>query len=180
MNVRVFFSELRLYLCNEWVSKVPSHAFRKWFYRKAMGFKIDNQANVFMHCSFDSTKGLKVGKLSVINANCRLDTRGGISIGRKVAIASDVIILTADHDVNSFNFLGRNREVVVDDYVWIGTRAMILPGVTIGYGAVIAAGAVVSRDVAPFSIVGGVPAKPIGRRNEELSYGEEVYCRLFQ
>jgi len=60
--------------------------------------------------------------------------------------------------------------VVVGDYVWIGARATILPGVTIGRGAVVAAGALVSRDVPPYAVVGGVPAKVIGERARDLRY----------
>jgi maltose O-acetyltransferase len=68
---------------------------------------------------------------------------------------------------------------VIEDYVWIGTRATILPGVRIGQGAVVAAGAVVTNDVMAFSVVGGVPAKIIGKRSEGLLYST-YYCRLFQ
>lgn len=179
MSWKGFFSELRLYLCNEWVSTIPSHHIRNWFYRQVMGFKIDKECSIFMHCRFDSSKGLIIGKHSVINAKCRLDTRGGISIGEKVAISQDVIILTADHDMDSVDFSGRSRHVIIEDYVWIGTRAMILPGVKIKKGAVVAAGSTVTKDVEPFSVVAGVPAKIIGNRANHLEYGS-LYTRLFQ
>nr|WP_317044482.1 acyltransferase [Hymenobacter crusticola] len=144
-----------------------------------MKFTIGDRSSVFMHCNFDCTKGLVIGSDSVINAKCRLDTRGGIIIGDKVSISQEVVILTADHDANASDFAGRDRMVTIKDYVWIGTRAMILPGVTIGRGAVIAAGAVVTKDVAPFSIVAGVPARLTKMRANQLEYSPN-YERLFQ
>jgi acetyltransferase-like isoleucine patch superfamily enzyme len=172
-------SELRLYLCNEWVASIPSYRFRKFFYQKVMGFEVGNQSSIFMHCSFDSTKNLVIGNFSTINAKCRFDTRGKIIVGDRVSISQEVVILTADHDVNSPDFAGREREVTIEDYVWIGTRAMILPGVTIGKGALVAAGSVVTRDVAPYSVVAGIPAKVIKVRPTDLNY-PTFYQRLFQ
>jgi maltose O-acetyltransferase len=177
--LRVILSEFKIYLCNEWVCKVPNLFFRKWFYKKIMGFSIGSGSSVFMHCKFDTPRYLIINKNSVINAHCRLDTRGGIKIGENVSISQEVIILTADHDLNSPYFEGITREVEIEDYVWIGTRATILPGVTIGKGAVVAAGSVVTKDVKPFSIVGGVPAKEIGQRQELLLYSQS-YHRFFQ
>jgi len=74
------------------------------------------------------------------------------------------------HDPNDPNFGVISGKVIVEDYAWISSRTTILPGVTIGYGAVIAAGAVVTKSVEAFTIVGGVPAKKIGERNQELNY----------
>lgn len=172
-------SELILYICNHLVSSVPSHIFRLWFYRKVMKFSIGSGSSVLLNCSFDCTKSFKIGQNSVVNGNCRMDTRGGIVIGNNVSISSDVIILTADHDMNSPDFSGRNKPVIIDDYVWIGTRVMILPGVKIGKGAVIAAGSVVVKDVESYNVVGGIPAKLIKSRNKYLEYTTN-YRRLFQ
>jgi acetyltransferase-like isoleucine patch superfamily enzyme len=179
MNLKGIFSELRLYLCNEWIAGVPSHRVRLWFYKAVMKFTIGNKSSIHMHCSFDSTKGLAIGNNCVISPKCRLDARGGIFIGNKVGISQEVIILTADHDINSTTGSGRTKGVVIADYVWIGTRATILPGVTIGKGAVVAAGAVVTKNVEPYSVVGGVPAKLMAQRNQDLNY-EGVHRRLFQ
>jgi maltose O-acetyltransferase len=172
-------SEFRLYLCNEWVSKIPIRRLRLWFYRKAMRFNIGRNASIFMNCTFYCAEGLTLGENCVINARSILDSRGGLTIGNKVGISQHVIILTADHDFNSPFGEGRERRVVINDYVWIGTRAMVLPGVTIGRGAVIAAGAVVTRDVSDFSIVAGIPARVIGERSKDLQYSN-IYSRLFQ
>lgn len=172
-------SELRLYFVNEWVSNIPSHTFRNWVYRRIMGFNLSKRCAILMHCTFDCAKGLTVGEGSTINSKCRLDNRGGIQIGEKVSISQEVIVLTADHDLNSPDFEGRSREVVIEDYVWIGTRAIILPGCTLGKGAVIAAGAVVTKDVPPYAVVAGTPARVVKMRNKEMNY-DPLYKRLFQ
>lgn len=179
MGVKNFLSEFKLYLCNEWVSSLPSHRLRLLFYRRLMKFSMGKDCSVFLHCSFDCSGGLEMGTNSVINPRCRLDTRGGIIIGNNVSISQEVVILTADHDRTSAGFIGRNREVIIGDLVWIGTRAMILPGVRIGKGAMIAAGAVVTKDVEPFTVVAGVPARAVNKRREDVHY-HSYYRRLFQ
>lgn len=172
-------SELRLYLCNNWINKIPSHTIRLWYYRKIMGFQIGKDSSIFMNCIFDAAKGFKMGSNSVINSNCRLDTRGGIDIGDNVSISSEVIILTADHDIDSDNMEGRNKGVTINNYVWFGTRAMILPGITIGEGGIVAAGALVTKDVDFREVVGGVPAKVIRIRKGGFHY-KANYRRMFQ
>jgi maltose O-acetyltransferase len=110
---------------------------------------------------------------------CQIDARGGIAIGRNVVIASHTLLITADHDPQAPGFQGRLGGIKIEDRVWICSRAIILRGVTIGEGAVVSAGSVVHRDVPPWTIVGGVPAKPIGDRNShqeyEIDYGPELY-----
>jgi acetyltransferase-like isoleucine patch superfamily enzyme len=176
--IREIFSELLIYICNHWISSFPSHTIRNLFYSKAMKFHIGEESTIFLGCRFDASKTLHLGDFSVINANCRLDTRGTITIGNRVSISDSVMILTADHEVDDKYFVGRTREVIIEDYAWIGTRALILPGVTIGKGAVIGAGSVVTKNVAPYAVVAGVPAKVIRRRSEDLDY-KLIYFRKF-
>jgi maltose O-acetyltransferase len=107
----------------------------------------------------------------VINYGCLLDGRRyPITIGSDVSIGPEVAILTLGHDPRSPEFADRGGPVTIGDHAWIGFRAIVLPGVSIGEGAVVGAGAVVSRDVPPFTIVAGNPARPIGRRPAGLSY----------
>ena len=167
-----------LFLCNYVVGHLPCHALRRWFYRVVMRFEIGERAFVFMGAQFDARGHFKLGDYSTINQRCRLDNRGGLDIGSNVSISADVCILTADHDPQSASFAGRTRPVRMGDYVFIGTRAMILPGVTIGQGAVVAAGAVVTKDVEERSIVAGCPAREIGKRGAELAY-QIGYHRFF-
>jgi acetyltransferase-like isoleucine patch superfamily enzyme len=174
-----FFSELRLYICNHLVANVPSHRIRLWFYRKIMKFQIGSGTSIFMNCKFDCVGNLTIGKDCVVNANCRLDPRGGIEIGNNVSLSEDVIFITADHNEDIMGDYERKKKIVIDDYVWIGTRAMVLPGVKIEKGALVAAGSVVTRDVKYVTIVAGIPAKKINTRPEKFDYPTQ-YRRLFQ
>jgi maltose O-acetyltransferase len=110
-----------------------------------MKFKIGKGSTILMHCCFDAAEGFEMGIHSVINANCRMDTRKGIKIGNNVSISADVFLITGTHNMND-NMGGIDYPpTLIDDYVWIGTRAMVLPGVRINRGAVVAAGAVVTK-----------------------------------
>lgn len=90
-------------------------------------------------------------------------SKGTVTIGSNSIIAARVTITTATHDYNvlPMNTVGINKPVVIEDNVWIGVGAIILPGVTVHEGAVVGAGAVVTRDVEANHIVGGVPARTI-------------------
>ena len=113
---------------------------------------------------------ISVGSHTNINKKSVLDGRGGLTIGNNVDIAQEVNIWTEQHDYNSPVYKSVNKAVVIEDYVWIASRATILPGVCIGRGAVIACGAVVTKDVPPLAIVAGVPAKVIGTRKNCMEY----------
>lgn len=106
----------------------------------------------------------------MINQRCRLDNRGGITIGASVSISPEVHLNTADHDLKDPGFRGRERPIDIVDHVFIGSRAVVLGGVRVGKGAAIAAGSVVTRSIEPYTIVAGVPAKPIGHRPNNLRY----------
>ncbi|KDB09706.1 transferase hexapeptide repeat containing protein [Burkholderia sp. lig30] len=162
--------ELRVYASNHLIAYIPLHWIRLGFYRRLMHFTIGNGSSIHLGAWTDAPRKLSIGDDSTINQNCRLDSRGGLHIGNRVSISADCIILSADHDVHSQTFEGRIMPVIIEDYVFIGTRATVLPGVTIGVGAVVASGAVVTKDVAPYSIVAGVPARQIGSRRSDLSY----------
>lgn len=177
-KINYFLVEGTLYFTNHVLNYIPLHFIRLYFYRVFLQFEIGSGSTIFMGAWFDTIKQFKIGKNSVINQKCRLDNRGSIAIGDNVSISSEVCILTADHDLQSYDLKGRCRPVNIEDYVFIGTRAMILPGVTLGKGSAIAAGAVVTKNVSPFTIVAGVPAKPIGKRQTNLQYHSR-YRRLF-
>jgi maltose O-acetyltransferase len=130
-----------------------------------------------MGCQFSNRQDFEIGR-SVINQRCHIDNRGGITIGNHVSIGPQVAIITADHDMNTSNIEGRSSPVIIEDYVFIGARALILPGVILKKGSVIAAGAVVVGDVEEFSIVAGVPAKTIGRRRRDLDYTTDYQAWL--
>ena len=142
-----------------------------------MGFDIADNASILMGAQFDAKRNFSLGLGSTINRNCRLDTRGGISIGDNVIVADDISILTADHDIRN-GWGGRQRPVSIADYVFLGTGCTILPGVNIGRGAVVGAGAIVTKDVPEWTIVAGNPARPIGTRPVFTAYSTR-YRRLF-
>jgi len=139
------------------VGCVPLHCYRKFVYR--------------LLARFYNPRNISVGEDTIIGEGAVLDGRDVLSIGNHVDIASEVMIYNSEHDINSETFSATLAPVKIEDYVFIGPRAIILAGVTIGRGAVVGAGAVVTKDVPPFAIVGGVPAKIIGeRRNKDLHY----------
>jgi maltose O-acetyltransferase len=117
----------------------------------------------------DCRNHLSIGENSVINQRCRLDARGGLTIGSNVSISPEVHILTADHDIQAPDLRGRERPVMIEDQVFIGSRAIILPGVTIGRCAAVGAGAVVTKSVEPYAVVAGVPARKIGTRPRDTA-----------
>jgi len=170
-------AKLLAYLTNHLVMHIPCFRLRHAWCRRLLGVEIGPGAALFMgvfiyfYGPFRGRKEkLRIGAHSIVNRDCLLDGRGGITLGENVSLAPGVMILTSDHLKDDPFFGVRDRPVAVGDYVWIGARATILPGVTIGRGAVVAAGALVTRDVPPYAVVGGVPAKIIGERAHDLRY----------
>ncbi|HEX7042105.1 MAG TPA: DapH/DapD/GlmU-related protein [Patescibacteria group bacterium] len=154
----------------KYVGCVPSHHVRRFFYRLC-GVKIGKGSTIHMGAVFYDSRNVSIGEDTIIGENAVLDGRDKLAIGNHVDIASEVMIYNSEHDLQDPNFSPIEREVVIEDYVFIGPRAIILPGVHIGRGAVVAAGAVVTKNVLENSIVGGVPAKEISKRNiKEYSY----------
>src|SRR3989339_860323 len=152
------------------VGYVPSHCYRKFVYR-LLGIKIGKGSTIHTKARFYDPRNISVGEDSIIGEGAVLDGRDELSIGSHVDIATEVMIYNSEHNVNDENFAADNGKVIIEDYVFIGPRAIILAGVTIGRGAIVGAGAVVTKDVPPYAIVGGVPAKIIGeRRNKDLHY----------
>lgn len=158
---------------------IPFFILRKIIYQSA-GVKIGKKAYIHMGVQFFYPAGVEVGEGSIIGQNCFLDGRDKLKIGRHVDIASDVMIYNSEHDINAEDFHAICAPVVIGDFCFIGPRAIILPGVKIGLGAVVGAGAVVTKDVPDFAIVGGIPAQIIGeRRLKDLHY-KLGRSRLFQ
>ncbi len=125
------------------------------------------------NCQFYSGVRLEIGKNgrldigngSYLNRNTLIICEKKIDIGKNCKIAWDVVIMDSDlHPINSEPIV--NKPVFIEDNVWIGCRSIILKGVRIGKGAVVAAGSVVSKDIPPFTIWGGAPAKFITHVND--------------
>lgn len=163
---RSFF---RYYIPNHLIAKIPLYGIRNFYYKLILGIKIGEGSSIHMGAFFVESN-LSIGLNSVINRNCHLDCRGGVILGNNVSISPECTLITGSHDVDSPDFKYIDGQIIINDYVWIGTRAMILPNVELGEGAVICAGAIVTKDVEPYTIVGGVPAKKIGDRSKKLNY----------
>ncbi|KAF1688289.1 acyltransferase [Pseudoxanthomonas taiwanensis] len=113
---------------------------------------------------------LSIGNCCTVNRYCYLDNRGGIDIGNNVNISHDCRIYTMGHDINDPYARTISGRVVIGDNAWLFPGVRIMPGVTIGEGAVIYPGSLVTRDVPPFAIMAGVPARQVGVRNGEILY----------
>ncbi|WP_339677095.1 acyltransferase [Cyclobacterium marinum] len=105
---------------------------------------------------------LIIGDGTFINTACIVSASNRIVIGKNCQIANQVIIMDGDfHGVDNRDDTGKSGEITIGDNAWLATRSMVLKGVSIGEGATVAAGSVVTKDVAPYTLVGGVPAKLI-------------------
>lgn len=170
MTARVWIGAVVAWLYNDLIGRLPSRTLRKLYLRVWL-MRLAEGAGVQIGCRFLNGRKVSLGPRTVINFGCLLDGRRyPIVTGSDVSIGPEAGILTLGHDPQSPAFDLRGGAVTIGDRAWIGYRALVMPGVTIGEGAVVAAGAVVTSDVAPYSIVGGNPARAIGKRNEALTY----------
>lgn len=142
---------------------IPSHTVRRVFQRLA-GISIGAGSSIHMGLTVYKPQGITIGRDSIVGEKATLDGRGALTIGDHVALASEVMIYNSQHDVHDDHFSPVTKPVMIGDYAFIGPRAIILPGVSVGRGGVVAAGAVVTKDVEEMTIVAGVPAVPIGHR----------------
>ena len=177
-RIGAYFLDFELMLIR-WVGLIPSHIIRNSIYR-LVGVKIGKGSTFHMWANFFDPRNITVGEDSIIGNNIFIDGREKVTIGNHVDIASEVMIYNSEHKLDSEIFEAVEEPVKINDYAFIGPRVIIMPGVTIGRGAVIAGGAVVTKDVPDFAIVGGVPAKVIGERNNKNPNYRLGRARLFQ
>jgi acetyltransferase-like isoleucine patch superfamily enzyme len=179
--IRVFnwILDLELMVLHFFSDCIPSHIIRQALFRLA-GIQIGRGSAIHMGARFFLPDGISIGDDTIVGYRAFLDGRKKLKIGSHVDIASEVMIYNSEHNLESDKFEASDGPVTINDYVFIGPRAIILPGVTIGKGAVVAAGAVVTKDVPEFTIVGGVPAKEIGERKNKNPNYKLGRARLFQ
>lgn len=134
------------------------------------GYRIHRSATLQGGTRFFHVGRLTVGEGSLINRGVYLDNRGGITIGRHVSIAHDAKLYTMGHDPHDPSFATKAAPIVIDDHAVVFAGAMLMPGVHLGAGAVVMAGAVVTKDVPPGRMVGGNPALDLGERGCTPSY----------
>lgn len=157
---------LRDWLANEVVTRLPFAPLRHWYFRRVLGVTIGKGTHFWRGVRFT---GGKVNEI-VVGAHCSIpwDTffvaGEAIRLGDHVVLGHGVEFYTSDHDPDDPAFSRRDAPIVVGDRAWIGSRSMILKGVTIGEGAVVAAGSLVTTDIEPYHIVAGRPARFIRMR----------------
>ena len=135
---------------------------------KITGKEVDKSFAFFPPFNTDYGENITFGKNVFLNSGCKFQDQGGITIGDNVLIGHNVVLATLDHNT----CVSKRAElfaapIVIEDNVWIGANATVTSGVTIGKGSIVAAGAVVTKDVPKYSIVGGIPAKVIRELTKE-------------
>lgn len=165
------------------ISTLPSNHLRKWLYM-GLGAKIGKKVIFHYKTEIRSHNKLMIGKGTIVGDNAILDARQGLTIGENVNISSNVSIYTLQHNHRSpdfgCDFGDRKMSVEINDRAWIGSNVVVLPGVRIGDGAVCCAGCVVTKDVEPFTVVAGIPAKKVGDRPRNLIYEfDGITCRFY-
>ena len=151
------------------INKIPSHHVRIWWLR-AGGAKIGKGSSIWRNTEVLGVENLVIGDDSVIAWHCQVDARAGLIIGDHVAIASHVLIIAGTHDLTAPEFWSISAPIYIEDYAWIASRALIGQGSYIGRGAVVTANTLVAKEIAPYKIVGGSGAKPMGERPHDLNY----------
>lgn len=166
LSVFWFFTD---YITNHIVSHIPFWIIRK-MYLLLCGAKIKSHSQIDMNVTFMDPNRLCVGHNTHINRQCLIDARGELSIGNNVSISLRSAIITGSHNHKSSEFEFIRTKITIDDFVWMGFQTTVVGNVHIGKGAVICAGSVVTKDVEPWSIMAGVPARKIGERPRNLKY----------
>lgn len=162
---------LNCWFTNSVLSCFPSKRIR-YCGLKLQGMELAHNVRFYQGFHIRSPHLITIDDHVTIGPKCLLDGRKELHICHHVVIAYDAIIWTLNHDYNDIHFSSKGAKVVIEPYAWICSRSVILPGVTIGEGAVVASGAVVTKDVPPYAIVGGIPARIIGTREKKAyDYG---------
>ncbi len=146
---------------------LPSMHLRNFIVKHVYGLQLDRGVVLMGRFDLRRPRRIQIGTGTVVGDRCELDGREGLTIGRNVNISSEVKIYSLQHDYRRPGLPNAGAPVVIEDYAWLSTRCTILPGVTVGRGAVVAAGAVVTKDVPPLAVVGGIPATVFAQRPPE-------------
>lgn len=164
-RIRCFVTAMQWIYIRIWV-RIPCKTIRNWIINSYRGVQVHRSVPIYS--GFEWWQGpLEIGEGSNIGFRNHIDSRMGVYMGKNVCLASYVCIWSLHHDYNDIHFCGKGAPVRICDYAWLCSHCIILPGVTIGEGAVVASGAVVTKDVEPWTVVGGVPAKVIGKREQK-------------
>ena len=156
---------------NSFLTSFPSKRFRNYILKR-YGMSFEGDARLYSGFHIRNPRGIVVGDGVSIGPRVLLDGRMGLTIKSGAVIGYGAIIWTLNHDYNDIEFKGKGAPVVIGEHAWICSNSIILPGITIGEGAVVASGAIVTHNVEPYTVVGGIPAKKIGEREKKAyNYG---------
>ena len=172
---QIYFTAV--FLFNVLYNVIPFFSLKKLFL-VFFRIKIGKDSYIHVPVKFFSLRNLQIGDNTTVNPHCYLDARTGIRIGNNVNIANNTRIYTLGHDINSSDLRLVGSAVEIDDDAFIFSNVLILPGVKIGKGAVVYAGSVVVKDVEPYTVVGGNPAKFIKNR-ERLTFEKTNFYYWF-
>lgn len=175
-ELRIWKASVLHFYINSIISHIPSRHIRLLLLRQ-LGMRIGKKVSMYGSFEIRGIKKVSIGNNCSIGPRVLLDGREELEIGNNVTIAAESMIWSMQHDKSDLVFKTIGSKTSIGDYAWICTRSIILPGVKVGKYAVVAAGAVVTKDVADFEIVGGIPAKVIGMR-EEKDYKYNPYNKL--
>lgn len=163
MKILKFFG---FFILNSLLNKIPFYNIRYYGYRYIFQMNINSSVSILRNVKFLYPKNITIGNNSIINWSVLIDGRGSkVIIGNNVDIAPEVNIWTLQHDPDSQIHEVKSAETIIENYCWIGNRTIILPGVRIAEGSVIAAGSVVTKSTESYCLYGGVPAKKIRELN---------------
>ncbi len=170
--------DFKLFICNFFIAYVPFHFIRLFYYKQIMKFKIGKGSSIHLGCHFTGVTAFTMGINSTLNQYCRIDNRAGIVIGNNVSVSPDVDLITADHDIHTQSCDGRQKEIIIKDFVFIGSDAMILPGIIMEEGSVLGAKSLLTKSTVAYGIYVGIPAQLKGNRRTDIDYSAS-YIRWF-
>ena len=177
-KARYLARHFMLFGANRVVGQLPGHALRLAYLRHVLGWSIGERSSVHHGLKIFGGRGrVRIGDYSTVQMDCLVVGAGmaDLIIGSRVAIAYRASLIMGSHDVYSPTFAGITGPIIIEDYVFVGSSATILLGVTLGEGTVVTAGSVVTKSTPPYAIVRGNPAQVVGRRPRGLDYSAEHF-----
>lgn len=147
-----------------------SNWLRMWFYRSCLSMNMGSDCIIWGDNKFNDISDFSMGNNVIVGPGNTFLIRGGLAIGNNVNLSGFSFFISQSHDVNDPYGHTELKKITIQDDVWIATNSMIMPGVNVGKGAVVAAGSVVVNDVLDYAVVAGNPARQIGTRSPDIQY----------